>query len=86
MASLRPRVARVLRTTLLAAWHTRISSLPWMDTRAMLQRTAGSHGFARAGGVRLKEGVPTLGHVRGKDPADTSYREAMTKETPGGME
>ena len=21
-----------------------------------------------------------------KDPADTSYREAMTKETPGGME
>jgi hypothetical protein len=35
---------------------------------------------------RLKEGVPTLGHVRGKDPADTSYREAMTKETPGGME
>ena len=44
------------------------------------------HAKQRAGGVRLKEGVPTLGHVRGKDPADTSYREAMTKETPGGME
>ena len=39
-----------------------------------------------AGRVRLKEGVPTLGHVRERDLADTSYREAMTKETPGGME
>ncbi len=44
------------------------------------------HAKQRAGGVRLKEGVPTLGHVRGKDPADTSYREAMTQETSGGME
>ena len=44
------------------------------------------HAKQRAGGVRLKEGVPTLGHVRGRDLADTSYREAMTKETPGGME
>ena len=47
---------------------------------------AGLHAKQRAGGVRLKEGVPTLGHVSGKDPADTSYRAAMTKEAPGGME
>ena len=37
-------------------------------------------------GRHLKEGVPTLGHVRGRDPTDTSYRAAMTKETLGGME
>ena len=36
--------------------------------------------------ARLKEGVPTLGHVRGRGPTDTSYRAAMTKETLGGME
>ena len=65
--------------------HTRfISSMDGYTGHA--SGAAGSQGFARAGGVRLKEGVPTLGHVRGKDPADTSYREAMTQETPGGME
>ena len=82
---LRPRVARVLWTTPLATRHTHfISSMDGYTGHA--SGAAGSQGFARAGGVRLKEGVPTLGHVRGKDPADTSYREAMTKETPGGME
>ena len=39
-----------------------------------------------ADGSHLKEGVPTLGHVRGRGPTDTSYRVAMTQETLGGME
>ena len=32
-----------------------------------------------AGGSLLKEGVSTLGHVRGRGPTDTSYRKAMTQ-------
>ena len=52
---------------------------------------AGFCGWDLPGAAAIHAGVPckteaTLGHVRGRDLADTSYREAMTKETPGGME
>ena len=38
-----------------------------------------------ADGRRPTEGVPTLGHVRGRDPTAASYRTAMTPKTLGGM-
>ena len=37
-------------------------------------------------GIVPPEGVPTLGHVRGRGPADTSRSAAMARETSGGME